>query len=135
MQKFFQVMAWLLLGTIVVLSLSPPSIRPTTGAPHGLEHLLIFLGTGMACGFGYPRQFGFLTLALSIFAAGIEFAQIWVPGRHARISDFLIDTAAACLGVGLSYALCNASDGHSKLAIQRIFATTHSEPGAGKLSC
>jgi hypothetical protein len=105
MEKFFQVMAWLLLGTIVVLSLSPPSLRPTTGAAHGLEHLLIFLGTGMAFGLGYPRQFGVLTLALPTFAAGIEVAQHWIPGRHARISDFLIDAAAACLGVGLSYAL------------------------------
>jgi VanZ family protein len=105
MQRIFQVTAWLLALTIVILSLSPPSIRPTTGAPHNLEHLLIFLATGMAFGLGYPRRFWSLCIALLAFAAAIEIAQIWVPGRHARLSDFLVDATASCLGVGLSYVL------------------------------
>jgi len=50
-QEIFQTVAWLLAGTIVVLSL-----RPTTGAAHDLEHFLIFLATGMAFGFGYSRR-------------------------------------------------------------------------------
>ena len=104
MQRIFQAAAWLLAGIIVVLSLGPASVRPTTGAPHDLEHLLIFLATGMAFGFGYPDRFRLLTIALPTFAAAIEVAQIWVPGRHARMSDFLVDAAASCLGVGLSYA-------------------------------
>jgi VanZ family protein len=104
MQKIFQGVAWLLAGAIVVLSFSPPSVRPTTGAAHDLEHLLIFLATGMTFGFGYPRRLGLLTFALPTFAAAIEAAQNWVPGRHARMSDFLVDAAASWLGVGLSYA-------------------------------
>ena len=89
---------------IIVLSLSPPSIRPTTGAAHGLEILLIFLATGMAVGFGYLRRARLLILALPTFAAAIEIAQNWVSGRHARMTDFLVDAAASCFGVGLSYA-------------------------------
>src|SRR5262249_19135487 len=105
MQRIFQAVAWLLAGIIVVLSLSPASVRPTTGAPHDLEHLLIFLATGMAFGFGYPDRFRLPTIiAQPTFAAAIEVAQIWAPGRHARMSDFLVDAAASCLGVGLSYA-------------------------------
>jgi len=104
MQKIFQAAAWLLAATIVVLSLGPPSVRPVTGATHDLEHLLIFLATGIAFGLGYPRRGWLLTIALPIFAAAIEVAQNWVPGRHARMSDFLVDAAASCLGVGLSYA-------------------------------
>jgi hypothetical protein len=91
MQRIFQAAAWLLAGTIVVLSLSLPSVRPTTGAAHDLEHLLIFLATGMAFGFGYPRRAGLLMVALPTFTAAIEVAQNWAPGRHARISDFLVD--------------------------------------------
>src|SRR5262249_30208194 len=72
---------------------------------HDLEHLLIFLATGMAFGFGYPDRFRLPTIiAQPTFAAAIEVAQIWAPGRHARMSDFLVDAAASCLGVGLSYA-------------------------------
>jgi VanZ family protein len=105
MQRIFQIAAWLLALTIVILSLGPPSFRPTTGAPHNVEHLLIFLATGVAFGLGYPRRFWFHSMALLAFAAAIEVAQIWVPGRHARLSDFLVDAAAACLGVGLSHLL------------------------------
>src|SRR6516164_4567952 len=104
MQRIFQATAWLLAGTIVVLSLGPPSVRPVTGAAHDLEHLLIFLATGIAFGLGYPSRVWLLTIALPIFAAAIEVAQNWVPGRHARMSDFLVDAAASCLGGGLSYA-------------------------------
>src|SRR6516162_3629086 len=100
MQKIFQAAAWLLAATIVVLSLGPPSVRPATGATHDLEHLLIFLATGIAFGLGYPRRVWLLTIALPTFAAAIEVAH----GRHARMSDFLVDAAASCLRVGLSYA-------------------------------
>src|SRR5450759_3241770 len=105
MQRISQVAAWLLTLAIVVLSLGPPSTRPVTGAPHNVVHLLIFLATGVALGLGYPRRFSFLAMALPIFAAVIELAQIFAPGRHARLSDFLVDAAALCLGVGLSYLL------------------------------
>jgi VanZ family protein len=103
MQKIFRLTAWLLVLAIIVLSLGPPSSRPVTGAGHGLEHLLIFLATGLAFGLGYLRRFWSLSMALLTFAAAIEVAQMWVPGRHARLSDFLADAMASCLGVGLSY--------------------------------
>ena len=105
MQRLFQIAAWLLALTIVVLSVSPASVRPVTGAGQGLEHLLIFMAMGMAFGFGYPRRFQLLIPALIVFTIAIEVAQIWVPGRHARLSDFLVDATASCLGVGLSWLL------------------------------
>ena len=109
MQKIFQLVAWLLALAIIVLSLGPPSIRPVTGAGHNVEHLLIFLATGAAFGLGYPRRFGLLAFALLGFAAAIEMAQIYIPGRHARLSDFFVDAAASCLGVGLSYLFVKLS--------------------------
>jgi VanZ family protein len=105
MQRLLQAAAWLLALAIIVLSLSPPSARPATGAGHNLEHLLIFLATGMAFALGYPRRFRLLPIALLAFAAAIEIAQIGVPGRHARLSDFLVDVTALYLGLGLSYLL------------------------------
>jgi VanZ family protein len=104
-QRLFQVTAWLLALAIVVLSLGPPSTRPVTGAGHNLEHLLIFLATGLAFGLGYPRRFWLLPIALLAFTAAIEIAQIYVSGRHARLSDFLVDVAALYVGLGLSYLL------------------------------
>jgi VanZ family protein len=104
MQRIFQAAAWLLAGAIVVLSLSPASVRPVTGAAHALEHFLIFLATGMAFGFGYSHRAGLLMIVLPTFAGAIEIAQDWIPGRHATVSDFLVDAASSCLGVALSYA-------------------------------
>ena len=47
---------WLLLLTITVLSLVPPTLRPETGVPHDLEHFAIFAAAGLAFGIGYSRR-------------------------------------------------------------------------------
>ena len=103
--RFFQVVAWLLILAIVMLSLGPPSTRPVTGAGHNLEHLLIFVAMGAAFGLGYPRRFLLLPVALLAFTGAVEVAQMMVPGRHARLSDFVTDAAASCVGIGLSFVL------------------------------
>jgi VanZ family protein len=105
LQRVFQVAAWLLALTIVLLSLGPPSTRPVTGTGHNFEHLAIFWVTGAAFGFGYPRRVIVLPLALIGFSAAIDIAQMIVPGRHARLGDFLMDAAASCLGVAVSLLL------------------------------
>ena len=71
LQRFFQVVAWLLALAIVMLSLGPPSTRPVTGAGHNFEHLLIFVATGAAFGLGYPRRFLLLPVALLAFTGAI----------------------------------------------------------------
>jgi hypothetical protein len=43
--------------------------------------------------------------ASPVFAAAIEVVQNWVPGRHARMGDFVVDVVAACWGIGLSRVL------------------------------
>jgi VanZ family protein len=89
--------AWLLAVAIIVLSLVPPSLRPETDLPHDLEHFAIFVATGVAFGVGYIRRPGLVMISLMIFAGAIELAQIVVPGRHARLSDFIVDALAACV--------------------------------------
>ena len=85
-----------------MLSLVPPSYRPITEASHNLEHLAIFLATGFAFGVAYPDKSFALVIELVIFCGAIELAQRWVPGRHARLSDFIVDAAAACIGLGVA---------------------------------
>jgi VanZ family protein len=102
MQKISRASAWLLALAILVLSLVPPSYRPITEASHNVEHLAIFLATGFAFGVGYPDRPFALATGLVIFCGAIELAQRWVPGRHARLSDFMVDAATACIGVGVT---------------------------------
>jgi len=94
----FRIVAWSLAATIVVLSLVPIELRPETIVPHVLEHGLIFAATGAAFGLGYETRRGILAIRLVIFAGAVEIAQLFAPGRHARLSDFLVDAVTICAG-------------------------------------
>jgi VanZ family protein len=92
-------LTWLSTLAIVVLSLVPPSLRPITPLPHKREHFAIFMMWGIAFGLGYLINVVYQMTWAVLFAGAIELAQYWVPGRHARISDLVVDTVAACFGV------------------------------------
>jgi VanZ family protein len=99
------VAAWVLTAAIVILSVVPPSLRPETSAPHSVEHLTIYAATGFAFGLGYNRRHYLVAILLVVFSGSIEIAQLFVPGRHARLSDFIIDAIAACMGLVMASLL------------------------------
>lgn len=99
MLRVAQIAGWTLAIAIVVLSIVPPTLRPETDVPHVLEHFSIFFATGLAFGLGYARRHDMLALRLVVFDAAVEIAQLFVPGRHARLSDFIVDAIATSLGV------------------------------------
>ena len=100
--KLARIAAWVLTAAIVVLSLVPPTLRPETSAPHSIEHFAIYVATGFAFGLGYKHRHDLLAILLVIFTGSIEIVQLFVPGRHARISDFIIDAIAACMGLAIA---------------------------------
>ncbi len=97
--KIVRIIAWTLAAAIVVLSVVPPGLRPETGTPHNLEHFLAYLATGFAFGLGYDRNHSLLALLLVLFSFWVEVLQLFVPGRHARLGDFVVDALAACVGL------------------------------------
>jgi VanZ family protein len=103
--KAARIAAWCLAATIVILSLVPPSLRPVTGTPHIVEHFIIYAVTGFAFGLGFNRRHDLLAIFLVIFSGSIEIAQLFVPGRHARLGDFIIDTVALSIGLVTSSLL------------------------------
>jgi VanZ family protein len=110
LQNLARVSAWLVLAIIAVLSLVPPTARPTAGVggltiPHALEHAGIFFLDGLAFGVAYPGYERWLSIEAVAFCGGIELAQLMVPGRHARVSDFVVDVVAACVGILASSVL------------------------------
>lgn len=95
---FFKLLTIGLLIAICVISLVPAGYRPETSASHDLEHFGVFALFGAALVLGYrPRIWVCVALAL-LFAGLVELAQIGIPSRHARLSDFLIDAAGSLLG-------------------------------------
>jgi hypothetical protein len=93
---FIRFTAFAVLTAIVVLTLVPPGLRPELGLPHLAEHVCIFLIAGAAFAAGYPHnRYAMITAAVPLNGA-LETLQVLVPGRHARISDFAINTLAFC---------------------------------------
>ena len=98
-QKLSRGVAWLILLAIVSVTVVPPTLRPTTPTPHIIEHAAAFFVNAIAFSVGYPQRELVLSIGAVLFCAGIEAVQLFVPGRHARLSDFLVDAAAAVAGI------------------------------------
>jgi VanZ family protein len=105
LRRIFQIAGWLLAGAITILSIVPPQYRLVTAVSHNLEHLAIFLSAGIAFGAGYLDRPWAVAIGLAGFSGAIEIAQLWTPGRHARLMDFLVDAAAAWIGIGLIHVV------------------------------
>jgi VanZ family protein len=100
--RIARVSGWLLVSAAVFLTLAPRTFRPQTGVEHHLEHVLAFALLGLAFGLGYPGRRLLLALVGVAMAALLEVLQAWVPGRHANLSDFMMN--AIGVGAGLAAA-------------------------------
>jgi VanZ family protein len=98
-RKLCLVAAWASASAIVVLTVVPPSLRPTTDAPHDVEHAAAFLIVGILFGLAYDGRERILSVGAVVFCAIVEVLQLYVPGRHARWIDFVVDAVAALVGV------------------------------------
>jgi VanZ family protein len=97
--------AWLLAAAVTFVTLSPPRYRPASNLGHDFEHLLAFVLVGLAFGFAYPRH-RLLAAPTAVVAIGvIEALQLLIPGRHARLEDFLVNALAACAGLAVAAGL------------------------------
>lgn len=102
MLAMMRVVAWSLLLAVTALTFVPAMLRPVTGLGHAVEHFTIFLLMGVAFGLGYRRYVYAIGLALVVCAGALEVLQILIPGRHARLSDFVVDALGACIGIAVS---------------------------------
>jgi VanZ family protein len=101
MQFYSRAVLLVVAVTIAALSVVPPAWRPVTGVPHAIEHAVIFGLAGASLALSFARNGLALAIVVAAFTGLVEIAQLWVPGRHARLSDFAVDTAAAWMGLGL----------------------------------
>jgi hypothetical protein len=99
MIAMFRLSAWLLAAAVTFATLGPPQFRPHSNLGQDGEHTLAFVLVGLAFGLAYPRHRA-VTAIIAVVAIGlIEILQLWAPGRHARLEDFVVDATAACAGV------------------------------------
>ncbi len=98
--------AWVVLSVAILMTVVPPAFRPVTGISHLLEHFLWFLACGVALAILLRKG---PTLRLYVagiaFCAALEAAQLWIPGRHARLGDFVVNACATAAGIALARAV------------------------------
>jgi VanZ family protein len=105
MTPLLRLFAWLLAAAVTFATLGPASYRPHSNLGQDGEHAFAFILIGLAFGLAYPRQRLSASAAAMAGIAAIEILQLWAPGRHARLEDFVVDAAAACAGFLMTAAL------------------------------
>src|SRR5713226_1224213 len=105
MITILRIFAWLLAAAVTFATLGPPRFRPHSDLGQDAEHALAFVLVGLAFGLAYSRN-RLLTSVIAVVMIGVvEILQLWAPGRHARLEDFVVDAMAAGVGLALTAGL------------------------------
>src|SRR3954454_19298201 len=105
MNLVLRIIAWLLTAAVTFATLGPAWLRPHSDLGQDAEHALAFVLVGLAFGLAY-RQHRWRTAGIAVVLIGVlELLQLWMPGRHARLEDFIVDALAACAGIAVATGL------------------------------
>jgi len=101
LKSVFRAAAWLGFIAIAFVTLGSPEYRPTTTLAHDSEHALAFALLGLLFGLGYPSQ-RLRTLLGAVPVIGVlELMQLWMPERHARLEDFVVNLVTFWIAFGI----------------------------------
>lgn len=92
------VVAWLVLGIICYVTLSPLGFRPQSGFSAGIERFIAFTFLGALFVAAYPRHFVRLASFIAIVALGLEVLQHLTPDRHGQAMDLAEKVAGGLVG-------------------------------------
>ena len=93
-----RLVAYALAAAVSFATLGPPSLRPHSDLGQNGEHAIAFVLIGIAFALGYPRQRLLVASLTAVMTGVLELLQLFVPGRHARFEDFLVDASATLAG-------------------------------------
>lgn len=101
MTIILRLFAWLIAAAVTFATLGPARYHPHAPITHDGEHALAFVLLGVSFAFAYPKQ-RTLAAGISVVLIGVlELLQLSVPGRHARLEDFIVDAVTALIGFAL----------------------------------
>ncbi|MGB5723208.1 MAG: hypothetical protein WBM39_02235 [Parasphingorhabdus sp.] len=106
-QKILRILFWLVLGTVLALSIMPPDDAPAVFANDKLNHILAFFVLSSAARILWSRVNGIILFSmLTAFGGAIELLQFAMAfGRDADWMDFAVDVIAIVLGFLTAQAL------------------------------
>jgi len=99
MTIILRLFAWGLAAAIAYATLGPATQRPHSNLGQNGEHAFAFVLLGLAFGLAYARAPGRTAILVIVYTGLVEMLQFLAPGRHARLSDFVVDALAACAGL------------------------------------
>ena len=97
-----KLIAWALAAAVTFATLGPAELRPHAPFGHDGEHAFAFLMVGVAFGVASAHRRTFVASVSVVMIGVLEVLQLWVPGRHARVEDFVVNALAACLGLTIT---------------------------------
>jgi VanZ family protein len=113
MTPFLRLTAWLLAAAVTFATLGSPRYRPEAASiTHAGEHALAFVLLGLAFALAYPRSRVWVAGLTVVLTGLLELLQLFVPGRHARLEDFVVDALAALAGFALATILDRIARSH-----------------------
>jgi VanZ family protein len=115
MNKFLRWLPALLWATLIFLLSSmsnPPMPGPDFPYKGKVGHVCLYAGLGWLIvralrhghGLALPRATALAIVLVAAYGASDEWHQSFVPDRHCRFTDVLIDTFGGCIAVASFYA-------------------------------
>jgi VanZ family protein len=98
-------LAWASIIALVILTIVPADLRPTTPLPHSVEHIAAFAIAGTFVGLSFRLHPLALSMSGVVFAACLEMLQLGLPTRHPRLTDFLENTLGSWIGLAIGLSL------------------------------
>ncbi len=93
--------AYALAAAVSYATLGPADLRPHSNLGQNGEHAFAFVLLGLAFALSYPRHRLPAAGLTVVFCGALELLQLFVPGRHARLEDFLVDALATLGGFAI----------------------------------
>lgn len=103
LDRFFKIAAWLSLGAVIFVTVSPIGLRPRDVMPVDADRALSFTVVAMLFTIAYPRRFWLCAVLLVCGAAAMELLQLLSATRHARLQDASVKAVGAAVGVVIGY--------------------------------
>src|SRR4051812_18998858 len=101
--RLLQILAWLLLLALAIVTVGPIRLRPETGLSPQLERTVGLLIVGFVFGLAFPRRILLVALLLFTSTALFEALQNFEPPRPGRVIDLAVKLIGAALGLFLGW--------------------------------
>lgn len=103
--RLFRGLAWLTLAAVVLITIVPAELRPSSMLPLKVERALGFCILALVFTLAYVRYWKIVLIALVASAFGFETLQFLIPSRDPSIVDASVKAIGAVSGVLAAKAL------------------------------